>query len=116
MQFGPEEGGEELPVLEYQLQQWRLFPYLAGAYVMTHFGRTFLADFNSMQKGLLKKADPDRLVRTTYRPYLVVPSFTIVFLVSRRRWEPRCTPYPLRPNRSRVGWRATAFRFEIGPS
>lgn len=30
-QFGP-TNDEELPVIEYQLQQWRLFPYLASAY------------------------------------------------------------------------------------
>lgn len=30
-QFGPNDD-VELPVIEYQLQQWRLFPYLASAY------------------------------------------------------------------------------------
>lgn len=32
-QFGPSTN-EELPVLEYQLQQWRLIPYVAAAYAM----------------------------------------------------------------------------------
>ena len=32
-QFGPKPGAEELPVIEYQMQQWRLIPYLASAYV-----------------------------------------------------------------------------------
>ncbi|XP_047141556.1 peroxisomal acyl-coenzyme A oxidase 3 isoform X1 [Hydra vulgaris] len=36
-QFGPSEESEELPVIEYQMQQWRLFPYLAGTYVWKSF-------------------------------------------------------------------------------
>ncbi|GLH10447.1 Peroxisomal acyl-coenzyme A oxidase 3 [Gryllus bimaculatus] len=36
-QFGPTE--EELPVIEYQVQQWRLFPYLAAAFVMKIFSK-----------------------------------------------------------------------------
>lgn len=36
-QFGP-DGKTELPVIEYQMQQWRLFPYLAATYVMKFFG------------------------------------------------------------------------------
>ncbi|XP_068085337.1 peroxisomal acyl-coenzyme A oxidase 3 isoform X2 [Anabrus simplex] len=46
-QFGPTDA-EELPVLEYQLQQWRLLPYLAGAFVLNDFGIFFgkvMADF-----------------------------------------------------------------------
>nr|CAD7574923.1 unnamed protein product [Timema californicum] len=39
-QFGPSED-KELPVIEYQLQQWRLFPYLAAAYVMKNFSVYF---------------------------------------------------------------------------
>jgi len=35
-QFG-NAGEEEMPVIEYQMQQWRLFPYLAAAYVMKSY-------------------------------------------------------------------------------
>jgi len=38
-QFGPE--GNEFPVLEYQMQQWRLLPYLAATYIVKCFGRSF---------------------------------------------------------------------------
>lgn len=42
-QFGPDE--KELPVIEYQMQQWRLFPYLAAAYVMKFFADYIYDDF-----------------------------------------------------------------------
>ncbi|KAK6637955.1 hypothetical protein RUM44_008378 [Polyplax serrata] len=48
-QFGPAD--DELPVLEYQLQQWRLFPYLADAYAYTVLGLATaqaFVDFNIM--------------------------------------------------------------------
>ncbi|TDG43363.1 hypothetical protein AWZ03_010231 [Drosophila navojoa] len=32
-QFGPEREGEEMPIIEYQLHQYRIFPYLACACV-----------------------------------------------------------------------------------
>ncbi|XP_071501101.1 peroxisomal acyl-coenzyme A oxidase 3-like [Diadema antillarum] len=35
-QFGPTPD-EELPVLEYQMQQWRLIPYVAAAYILHYF-------------------------------------------------------------------------------
>ncbi|XP_054714443.1 peroxisomal acyl-coenzyme A oxidase 3-like isoform X2 [Uloborus diversus] len=43
-QFGPNPP-EELPVLEYQIQQWRLLPYLAASYVSYYFSRDFNQDF-----------------------------------------------------------------------
>ncbi|KAJ1530925.1 hypothetical protein ONE63_005764 [Megalurothrips usitatus] len=39
-QFGP-SGSEEYPVIEYELQQWRLFPYLAAAYALQNFSLWF---------------------------------------------------------------------------
>lgn len=38
-QFGPVEGGEEFPVLEYQAQQHRLLPHLAAAYATCIFSQ-----------------------------------------------------------------------------
>ncbi|KAM5341093.1 peroxisomal acyl-coenzyme A oxidase 3 [Glossophaga mutica] len=51
-QFGPTDG-EEIPVLEYQLQQWRLLPYLAAAYALDHFSKTLFLDLMQLQQGLL---------------------------------------------------------------
>lgn len=44
-QFGPVQDGPELPVIEYQMQQWRLLPYLAGAYVWHSFSVWFNTRF-----------------------------------------------------------------------
>ncbi|CAI8050684.1 Peroxisomal acyl-coenzyme A oxidase 3 [Geodia barretti] len=43
-QFGPTPD-EELPVLEYQTQQWRLLPYVAAVYVISHFSRRLHGEF-----------------------------------------------------------------------
>ncbi|KAF6032169.1 ACOX3 [Bugula neritina] len=51
-QFGPDENSE-IPVLEYQLQQWRLMPYLAAAYVLGHLSRSFFEDFVELKIGLM---------------------------------------------------------------
>lgn len=45
-QFGP-ENQEELPVIEYQLQQWRLIPFLAAAYAMSYYSAILYKDFVS---------------------------------------------------------------------
>ncbi|XP_055389389.1 peroxisomal acyl-coenzyme A oxidase 3 [Condylostylus longicornis] len=36
-QFGHERNGPEVPIIEYQLHQWRIFPYLAAACVLRVF-------------------------------------------------------------------------------
>ncbi|KAL5015832.1 hypothetical protein ScPMuIL_005421 [Solemya velum] len=58
-QFGP-PGGEETPVLEYQLQQWRLMPYLAASYVLEHFANTLFMDFVAFQIGIMGGDTSDR--------------------------------------------------------
>uniref|UniRef100_A0A8C1GSI1 Acyl-coenzyme A oxidase n=1 Tax=Cyprinus carpio TaxID=7962 RepID=A0A8C1GSI1_CYPCA len=58
-QFGPKED-EEIPVLEYQLQQWRLLPFLAAVYALEHFTRSFCMNFVEFQIGLLME---DKSVR-----------------------------------------------------
>ncbi|XP_072262988.1 peroxisomal acyl-coenzyme A oxidase 3 [Pyxicephalus adspersus] len=53
-QFGPTEK-EEIPVLEYQLQQWRLIPYLAAAYALDYFSKSFFMNLIELQIGILMK-------------------------------------------------------------
>ncbi|KAF5905433.1 epididymis-specific alpha-mannosidase, partial [Clarias magur] len=58
-QFGPKDD-EEIPVLEYQLQQWRLVPYIAAAYALDLFSKSFNKNFVEFQISLLMKDDSDR--------------------------------------------------------
>ncbi|KAM8939550.1 peroxisomal acyl-coenzyme A oxidase 3 [Pelodytes ibericus] len=53
-QFGPTKT-EEFPVLEYQLQQWRLIPYLAATYALDYFSKTFFMNLIELQVGNLMK-------------------------------------------------------------
>lgn len=90
-QFGPKDT-EEVPVLEYQtqvrvlpeepvcesslprrsspvllLQQWRLIPYLAAAYALEHFTKSFFLNFVEFQMGQMMKDKSDRQVRNCGR-------------------------------------------------
>ncbi|KAM9424411.1 peroxisomal acyl-coenzyme A oxidase 3-like [Pholidichthys leucotaenia] len=58
-QFGPKDT-EEIPVLEYQLQQWRLIPYLAAAYALEHFTKSIFMNFVEFQIGQMLKDNSDR--------------------------------------------------------
>ncbi|XP_058157289.1 peroxisomal acyl-coenzyme A oxidase 3 [Dasypus novemcinctus] len=53
-QFGP-MNKEEIPVLEYQLQQWRLLPYLAAAFALDHFSKSLFVDLLELQRDLHQK-------------------------------------------------------------
>ena len=44
-QFGPETGtGAELPVLEYETQRCRIFPFLSAAFALHHFGNSLASN------------------------------------------------------------------------
>lgn len=58
-QFGPTED-EEIPVLEYQMQQWRLFPYLAAAYALEYFSKSLFENFAEFFAGVLAKQKNQR--------------------------------------------------------
>lgn len=59
-QFGADTG-EEIPVIEYQMQQVRLFPYLAASYLHHHFSRVFADDFFNFLMAGVSKEDPELL-------------------------------------------------------
>ncbi|KAM8899463.1 peroxisomal acyl-coenzyme A oxidase 3 isoform 1-T2 [Spinachia spinachia] len=58
-QFGPKDM-EEIPVLEYQLQQWRLIPYLAAAYALEHFSKSIFMNFVEFQLGQIMRDKSER--------------------------------------------------------
>ncbi|XP_056156373.1 peroxisomal acyl-coenzyme A oxidase 3-like [Lampris incognitus] len=60
-QFGPRDS-EEIPVLEYQLQQWRLLPFLAAAYALDHFSKSVFMNFVEFQVGQMMKDKSNRQV------------------------------------------------------
>ncbi|XP_038852146.1 peroxisomal acyl-coenzyme A oxidase 3 isoform X1 [Salvelinus namaycush] len=58
-QFGPKDD-QEIPVIEYQLQQWRLIPYLAAVYALDYFSKSFFGNFVEFQIGMMMKDNSDR--------------------------------------------------------
>ncbi|KFV09284.1 Peroxisomal acyl-coenzyme A oxidase 3, partial [Pterocles gutturalis] len=58
-QFGPTDE-DEIPVLEYQTQQWRLLPYLAAAYALDCFSKSLFENFVEFYAGLLTKQRSQR--------------------------------------------------------
>ncbi|XP_032300043.1 peroxisomal acyl-coenzyme A oxidase 3 isoform X5 [Coturnix japonica] len=58
-QFGPTDE-EEIPVIEYQTQQWRLLPYLAAAYALDHFSKSLFENFVEFYAGLLTRQRSQR--------------------------------------------------------
>ncbi|XP_018014584.1 peroxisomal acyl-coenzyme A oxidase 3 [Hyalella azteca] len=58
-QFGPPSADEEIPVLDYPLHQWRLFPYLACAYLLDHFSKTFSDHYANFTMTMMGREDPD---------------------------------------------------------
>ncbi|XP_076759284.1 peroxisomal acyl-coenzyme A oxidase 3 [Xylocopa sonorina] len=57
-QFGPTEL-EEWPVIEYQAQQWRLFPHLAAVYAIKIFSAKFLEQMFDFNLRFINKIDRD---------------------------------------------------------
>ncbi|CAO2640178.1 Peroxisomal acyl-coenzyme A oxidase 3 [Lemmus lemmus] len=53
-QFGPTDE-EEIPVLEYPLQQWRLLPYLAAAFALDLFSKTIFSYLIELHSALFQK-------------------------------------------------------------
>uniref|UniRef100_A0A8C8IMT7 Acyl-coenzyme A oxidase n=1 Tax=Oncorhynchus tshawytscha TaxID=74940 RepID=A0A8C8IMT7_ONCTS len=58
-QFGPKDD-QEIPVIEYQLQQWRLIPYLAAVYALDYFSKSIFGNFVEFQIGMMMKDNSDR--------------------------------------------------------
>ncbi|XP_017476567.1 PREDICTED: peroxisomal acyl-coenzyme A oxidase 3 [Rhagoletis zephyria] len=54
-QFGPEKDGPEVPIIEYQLQQWRIFPYLAAAGVL----KVAVAELTDIYLAVIERSQKD---------------------------------------------------------
>ncbi|XP_059473398.1 peroxisomal acyl-coenzyme A oxidase 3-like [Neocloeon triangulifer] len=72
-QFGPTNEAE-LPVIEYQLQQWRLFPYLSASFVLTAFGDLVLKEYMDMTIALLMGEDREKLADVTVEMHALLSS------------------------------------------
>jgi acyl-CoA oxidase len=59
-QFGPEGSDSELPIIEYQAQQYRTIPHLAEAYAMKFFSNWINLEYGKMLKALYRGENPDK--------------------------------------------------------
>ncbi|XP_029043115.1 peroxisomal acyl-coenzyme A oxidase 3 [Osmia bicornis bicornis] len=59
-QFGPSET-EEWPVIEYQAQQWRLFPNLAATYAIKIFSAAFISKMSEFHFKLMSGQNQDTI-------------------------------------------------------
>ncbi|KAJ7403353.1 Peroxisomal acyl-coenzyme A oxidase 3 [Pitangus sulphuratus] len=64
-QFGPTED-EEIPVIEYQTQQWRLLPYLAAAYALDYFSKSLFENYIEFYAGVLTQQRSQRQLLLIY--------------------------------------------------
>ena len=67
-QFGIND--EEIPVIEYQLQQWRLIPYVAVVYAFKIFSDYFTYELSWFQ--FKKFAGEENLVRDKYTFFIII--------------------------------------------
>lgn len=60
-QFGPSGDSEELPILEYQAQQYRVIPNLATVFAVKFFSTWIGREYGKMTKGMLmgEKVSPE---------------------------------------------------------
>ncbi|XP_051170141.1 peroxisomal acyl-coenzyme A oxidase 3-like [Leptopilina boulardi] len=63
-QFGPNEK-EEIPVIEYQVQQGRLFPHIAALYAWTIFGYNILRMSDSKKLSMAESSEMHALISAT---------------------------------------------------
>jgi len=56
-QFSEEDGAQETQVLDYQMQQYRLFPLLATAYAFRFAGNYMMNLYNKLRQGIESSAD-----------------------------------------------------------
>jgi len=60
-QFGPGNGREELPIIEYQSHQYRLMPALAICYAWRNFSTSFFLNLGEFLFGLFTKDRSERI-------------------------------------------------------
>jgi acyl-CoA oxidase len=60
-QFGPDPSKDEIPIIEYQLHQYRLMPALAQCYVWRNFSTTFFADLGGFLFSIMMGDKSDKV-------------------------------------------------------